>query len=180
MGVKALITGTVATLVIGDTAYTVNQKDVVNNFANDTGLTQQQAKDYVENVNKEDLLPYDELGAGLVKDGKDVLNAASQIDCVTYQYEWESATMSCESGKAQLNKLGNDEISLGNSFISLSKDTASTADISTTISLSTAVGSDLDAEIVAKMLDAATIDTAKKSNSYNKAILQSALTNASR
>jgi hypothetical protein len=44
MNIKEAVIGTIITVVIGGTAYSINQVDVVNNFAEDTGLTQQQAE----------------------------------------------------------------------------------------------------------------------------------------
>jgi hypothetical protein len=84
MAVKEAIFGTILTVVIGGAAYTVNKEDVVDNFADDTGLSQQQAEEYVDSVGEEDLVPYSELGAGYVKDGNDVLSSADEIDCANY------------------------------------------------------------------------------------------------
>ena len=50
MAVKEAIFGTILTVVIGGAAYTVNKEDVVDNFADDTGLSQQQAEEYVDSV----------------------------------------------------------------------------------------------------------------------------------
>lgn len=175
MSIKEIVVGTVVTLVIGGTAYTVNQTDVINNFADDTGLTQQQAEEYVKQVDEDDLVPYDKLGADFVDDGQYVLDAVEQMDCVNYQYEWETATLTCEAGKLQMAKLGHDEISLGNAYITLASDSATTSDIATTVGFIDDVNADFNLEIVVKLLDPALIDEAKKSNSYNKATLQAAL-----
>jgi hypothetical protein len=176
MSIKEIIVGTVVTLVIGGTAYTVNQSDVINNFASDTGLSQQQAEEYVKGVSEDDLVPYDELGTSYITEGEEILTGVSQIDCVNYEYEWESPTLTCDQGKAQLSKLANDEISLGRSYIKLAAEDASRTDISTTVGLIGDVNTDLDLEVVTKVLDSATVDEAKKTNSYNKATLSAALT----
>ena len=175
MGIKEAVVGGVLTVIIGGTAYTINKEDVVNNFADDTGLTQQQAEDYVNSVDEEDLIPYDKLGADYVTDGNEVLSSAGDIDCANYDYEWETPTLSCEEGKDQLEELGRDEIDLGNAYIKLSSESATSADITATINILDEVNDNYEFEIVDFILDANTISESKKSNSYNKATLEAAL-----
>lgn len=161
MGIKEAVVGGVLTVIIGGTAYTVNKEDVVNNFADDTGLTQQQAEDYVNSVDEEELIPYDKLGADYVKDGNEVLSSVSDIDCANYDYEWETPTLSCEEGKDQLEELGRDEIDLGNAYIKLSSESASSADITATINILDEVNDNYEFEIVDFILDANTISESK-------------------
>jgi len=175
MGVVKAIVGITATLVIGGTAYTVNQADVVDNFAGDTGLTHEQAEQYVKSVGEEDLVAYDKIGTDYVSDGNSILDYLAGIDCVNYSYGWETPTLSCETGKVQLRELGNDEVSLGRSYIILSGESADENDMGLTVRLLGEVNSDYDFEIVRKVLDAPTIDESKKANSYNKSTLQAAL-----
>ena len=175
MSVKEIVAGTIITLVIGGTAYTVNQADVISNFADDTGMSQEDAEQYVKSVDEDDLVPYDEVGASYAKDGRDVLSVAVDIDCVNYRYEWESPLLSCDQGKEQLNELANDEIALGDAYTKLASKSASKADISKTVGLIDEVNSDLESGIVRELLDTATITENKNTNSYNKAMLQAAL-----
>ena len=175
MAVKEIVAGSIITVVIGGSAYTISQTDIINNFADDTGLTQQEAKDYVKNIDPDDLVSYEKLGSDFITDGNDILNQVSQIDCVNYQYEWESPSLSCMTGKNQLAEIGNDEVSLGQAYKKLGSDSASSDDISATIRLIDEVNSDYRFGIVNKILDTASIDEAKKTNSYNKATLEAAL-----
>lgn len=173
--VRDLIVGGVITVVIGGTAYTVSQADVVDNFANDTGMTQQQAEEYVNGVKEEDLIPYDEVGASYKDDGQQIIADANQIDCVTYEYEWESSTLTCQAGKNHLIKTGNDEVALGDAYIKLNSDSASKPDISLTIQAIDTLNADYEHEIIAWIYESATTDEIKKTNSYNKAVLKAAL-----
>lgn len=175
MSIKEVVAGGIITLVIGGTAYTVNQADVVNNFANDTGMSQQQAEEYVGNVKEEDLVPYDEIGNDYITSGKELLSEANGIDCVNYEYEWQTSTLSCEDGKAHLIKTGNDEVSLGESYVTLASAAASEADISTTIQRIDQLNTDYAGEIINKLYETASINEIKQTNSYNKATLQAAL-----
>ncbi|MEX2054019.1 MAG: hypothetical protein WD883_00525 [Candidatus Colwellbacteria bacterium] len=175
MSIKDLATGTVITLLIGGTAYTVSQTDVIRNFADDTGLTQEQAEQYVNKISEEELVGFDEAGLEFTNSGQGGLSAASEIDCVNYEYEWESVALSCYQGKTQLEKIGRDEIALGQAYKNLSLDSASVDDISKTISLIDQVNSNYELQIVRLFLDGSTIDEMKKANSYNKAVLQAAL-----
>ncbi len=170
-----LIGGAILTIIIGGTAYTISQADVVKHFADDTGLTQEQAEQYISGITDDDLVTFNELGADFINDGQEILKYSAGIDCVNYEYEWESNTLSCYQGKSQFKKMGNDEISLGQAYKKLGSDSASKDDISETINLIDKVNSNLELSIVDNVLDRSTIDETKKSNSYNKAILKAAL-----
>ena len=172
---KGGIIGAIVTLVIGGVVFTVSQTDIVKNFSKDTGLSQEEAQKYVENVTEDDLVPYDELGANFISDGQDAITLTSDIDCVNYLYEWETNTLSCEEGKSQLIKFGNDEIALGKAYTILASESASREDMSSVISLIDKLNADLSMEIVTSILDSQSIDETKKVNSFNKALLQSAL-----
>lgn len=172
---KGGIIGAIITLVIGGTVFTVNKTDIVKNFSKDTGLSQEAAQQYVESVTEDDMVPYDKLGSDFISDGQDILSLAREIDCVNYDYEWETSTLSCEKGKSQLIKFGNDEIALGKAYQALASESASNEDISSVISLIDKLNADFRLEIVSRILDLKTIDENRKSNSFNKALLQSAL-----
>jgi hypothetical protein len=171
-GKGGIITGIIS-LVIGGTIYTVSQADIVKNFSKDTGMSQTEAEQYVESVTEDDLIPYDELGSDFISEGQDILSVASEIDCVNYIYEWETTALSCEEGKSQLRKVGNSEIALGKAYTVLASESASTEDISSTIRLIDKLNSDLSLEIVRIMLDYQTINEIRKTNSFNKDMLQS-------
>lgn len=117
----------------GGAAFTFSQQDVIDNFSNETGLTQEQAAQYINEIPEEELVSFDELGADYVSESQVTFDLANEIDCVNYEYEWESPTLTCSVAKAQLNQLGNSERSLGQAYIKLSADTASESDIRTVI-----------------------------------------------
>jgi hypothetical protein len=173
-GKGGIITG-IITLVIGGTVYSVSQADIAKNLSKDTGMSQQQAEQYVNNIKEDDLVPYDKIGASFISEGQEILSGASKIDCVDYTYEWVTNLLSCEKGKAQLKTLGNSEIALGNAYTILASESASTTDISSVIKLIDKLNMDLNSEIVSKLLDYPTIDELRKTNSYNRAVLQAAL-----
>jgi hypothetical protein len=169
------IIGGVITLVIGGMVFSVTQADIVKNFSKETGLSQSEAQEYVDGVIKDELVSYDKVGAELIDDGKVILKSASEIDCVTYQYSWVSNTLSCLKGKAQLITLGNGEISLGNAYTILSSDNASKKDMTIVIDLIDKNNVNLSLEIVRFMLEPEKIAELRKINSFNKALLISAL-----
>lgn len=121
------------------------------------------------------MVAYDKLGSDFVSDGQDILNSSRKIDCINYTYEWETSTLSCEKGRSQLTMLGNNEIALGKAYIVLASETASREDMSKVISLIDSLNADFNFEIVRYMLKPQDIDEMKKANSFNKALLQSAL-----
>lgn len=169
------ITKIVITILIGGVAYTVSQGDIIQNFAEDTGLTQKQAEQYINEIPEEELASWEQIGSELINESQVILDLAYEIDCVDYEYEWESAALSCFEGKTQLNKLARDNSSLGRAYIKLSLDSASEDDIAKTIKLIDQLNSDYQFEIVSVLLDWSTIDEIKKTNSYNKAVLKAAL-----
>ena len=172
---KDIIIKTVVTILIGGVAYTISQSDIVQNFAEDTGLTQEQAEQYINEIPEETLVSWDEIGSEQINIGQEILDAAYEIDCVDYKYEWELATLSCFEGKTQLNKLAEDSILLGQAYVKLGSDSASEDDITETIRLIDQLNSDYQFEIVSATLDWSIIDEVKKTNSYNKAVLKAAL-----
>lgn len=165
----------IITIAIGGTIFTISQTDLVKNFSKETGLSQKEAQQYVENVSEEDMVAYDKLGSDFVSDGQDIVNASREIDCINYTYEWETSTLSCEKGKSQLTMLGNNEIALGRAYTVLASESASREDISKVISLIDSLNADFNFEIVRYMLKPQDIDEMKKTNSFNKALLRSAL-----
>lgn len=175
MANKGGIISGIITLVIGGTVYSVSQADVARNFSKNTGMSQEEAQQYVENVSEDDLEPYEKVGSEMIADGQKAIETASDMDCVNYTYEWESPSLSCQEGKAQLKRIGNDEIALGKAYTTLASETASKEDISITISQIDKVNADLSLRIVRSVMDATSINELRNNNSYNKALLQTAL-----
>lgn len=169
------IIGTVITLAIGGTVYTFSQADVAKNLSKDTGMTQQQAEQYVSEIKEEDLAPFGEIGLEFISEGQELVKAANEIDCVNYEYEWESYTLNCQEGKSQLRRFGNSEITLGMSYKALDTEDAGESEISAVIRNIDTLNNDLSLGVVTWMLDPPTINKIRNSNSYNKALLQAAL-----
>lgn len=165
----------IITLIIGGTVFTVSQADIVKNFSQDTGMSQEEAEQYVESVSEDDLVSYDTLGEDFVSDGQYILTIASDLDCVNYEYEWESVSLSCKVGESQLTRYGNDEIALGKAYKKLDTETASKNDIEAAIVLIDQLNVDLNLPIIGEIFDYATVKELKNTNSFNKAMLQAAL-----
>lgn len=172
---KGGIIGAIITVVIGSVAYSVSQEAIVENFSRDTGLSKQEAEQYVENITEDDLVAWDELGSDYVSEGKITLEVVSEIDCINYEYEWETSSLSCDEGKSQLTKFGNSEIALGKGYITLVSESASTKEIAEVIKLIDKYNANLTFEIINQIYDYSTIDDLRKSSSYNKAMLQAVL-----
>jgi hypothetical protein len=175
MGLSKGVIGTIATVIIGGGAYTISQTDVVNNFAKETGMTQEQAQQYVNGIDKDSLVSYDQLGNELISDGNEASSDANKIDCVNYTYPWVTTTLSCYEGQSQLNEISTNEVNLGNAYEKLSSSSASKTDISSAIEKIDALNNSYHLEIVGKILDQPTITSIEQTNSYNKATLQAAL-----
>jgi len=171
------IVGGVITLAIGGTVYTVSQQDVTNNFSKNTGLTQQQAQQYINNIPQSDITSFTKAGQELINDGNSIQNIQSQIDCDNYTYNWETLTLTCADGKSQLQSISNDEIILGNCYQALDTNLGDSA-----ISKINECISDIDTDnaaynlpIAAALLDSKTLTDLTNTNNYNKSVLQAAL-----
>lgn len=175
MNLRNIIGGTVITLVIGGTAFSVSQTDIVDNFASDTGLSQEQAEQYIDSIEEEDLIDYNELGDIFVEDGTEMLVYVEEIDCMNYEYEWESTTLSCDEGKIQFEKIAIDTIALGEAYRKIDEGQIVKANITNAIELIDVLNSDYNLEFAIKVLDPETLDEERKTNSYNKAVLQAIL-----
>ncbi|REG10521.1 hypothetical protein [Pelolinea submarina] len=176
MNKRALgIIGGIISLIIGGTVYNISQEDVANKFSEETGMSQKEAEQYVENIPDDELVSFDELGSDLIEDGQDILSLSSEVDCVTYYYEWETESLTCTEGKSQFRKFGDSEIALGKAYKELSSESASTEDIYSAIRLIDEVNENYDLEIIKKLMDNSDIDEAVKTNLYNKALLRAVL-----
>lgn len=169
---KNLIKGVVV-LVIGGVAYTVSQEDVIKNLSNDTGMSEQQAEQYVESIPEEDIVSLEKAGNELIDFGQYVVDLGLELDCDTYEYDWQTPTLSCETGLKQITEFGNSAVDTGKSYIQLTKDSATEDDINTTINLITKYNANHSFEIIKLLIGDELITESKNTNSYNKSILQS-------
>lgn len=175
MNIKEAVTGGIITLVIGGAAYTINQTDVINNFSQDTGLSQEQAEEYINNIDDEDFIEFYDLGQEYINEGKSTLDYISELDCATYMYDWESATLTCEQGKNQLQVYAQDNIALGEAYQRLDSDSGAKDDLSDAISVIDKLRKTYNLEIIRFIYDTETIDEFIKNEAYNKAILTTTL-----
>lgn len=173
--IKSIVVGGIITLIVGGGSYTFSQVDFAKNFAGDTGLTQEQAEEYINSVSEEELVSWSEVGSSYIEEGEMLIDSVKEIDCLNYEYEWESAALSCEKGKIQLEKVGKDSKLLGQMYIRLDSDSATEKDMSEVIRLIDQYNSDYNFEIIGWMMDSSEIEEEKKTNLYNKALLKTAL-----
>jgi hypothetical protein len=173
---KKTIIGGIITLVIGGTGFTVSQTDIVKNFASETGMSSQQAEQYVSDA-QTNLESFSKLGQDLVSDGNSVLGKAGEIDCATYTYGWEAADLSCPEGASELSTIGNSEVKLGNCYSALGEDLGDAAKpkISECIDDIDAVNSSYSLPIAVKVIQTDKMSEIKNTNLYNKSVLKAAL-----
>lgn len=174
-GMLKELTGGVITVVIGGAAVTLSQADIASNLSSNTGMSQQEAKQYVNNIKESDLQSFSSLGASLIADGQST--QAKNIDCANYSYQWESATLSCSAGKSQLQKIGTDQINLGHCYQALGTDLGSSAKtkMSECVTYIDTVNANYNLPIAIAVLDSKNIADNKSAHSYNKSLLQAAI-----
>lgn len=171
------IIGGVLTVAIGGTVYHVSQADVAKNLSQNTGMTQQQAQQYVNNIKQSDLESFSKVGQGFIDDANTVQSTLSQLDCENYTYTWETPTLSCSDAKNQLQTIANDESTLGSCYQSLDTDLGSSANsqINECISDIDTVNADDQLPVATAVLDSKTLTDTTNTNNYNKSVLQAAL-----
>jgi len=171
------IIGGVIGLAIGGTVFTISKSDIAKNFSKNTGLTQQQAEEYINNIPQSELDSFSKIGQTFIDDADSLLGIAKDIDCINYSYKWESPSLSCGNGKNQLQKTGNDEITLGHCYQDLDTDLGDSAKskIKECVESINTVDSDYNLSIMTATIDASSIADWKKTNAYNKSLLEAAL-----
>ncbi len=172
---KGWITGGIITLVIGGATYSFNQEAVVSHLSEETGMTQGQAEEYVNNIKDEDMVTYTQLGVDLTTAGEKILSEAEEIDCENYEYDWETPSLTCSSGKLQLITFAKDSTSLGNAYKILDSDSAANNDIQNVITGIDKLNTDYKLPIIIEMYNSEEIKEMTDTNSFNKALLQSAI-----
>lgn len=173
--IKGVITGGIITLAVGGMAFTFSQEDVINNLANDTGLTQEQAEQYINDIPDDEFASFEVIGSEYIEEGEFTLAMAEEVDCVTYASEWELETLTCLEAKNQLTQLGNSEKALGQAYIKLDTDWASEDDIREAIGRIDQLNAAYDLEINTMFYEEAVINELKMTNYYNKSLLKTAL-----
>jgi len=173
---KGLIKGAIV-LVIGGVAYSFSQADVAKNLSKDTGMTEQQATEYIDDIPDDEFGTWTELGEELVYEGKELKQLVTETNCNEWQFDWESPTLSCQEGLSQITIFSNSAIALGNSYIKLDSSSATDIDIRKTINLIGQFNANLALEIIVNVVDELTLSDWYITNSYNKALLQSAFDN---
>lgn len=173
---KKGIIGGIISLIIGGSTFVVSKTDIIDNFARETGMSQQQAEQYVESA-QDGLDSFSNIGSTLVEDGASVLNSASDLDCANYTYEWETYNLDCFKGKSQLQVIGNNEITLGNCYQALGTDlgSAAKAKISECIEDIDTLNASYGLPIATLILDQDTLAEQKNTGIYNKSVLQAAI-----
>ncbi|MFM2339696.1 MAG: hypothetical protein RLZZ360_332 [Candidatus Parcubacteria bacterium] len=173
--IKNIIVGGVVTLLIGGTAYTFTQQDVINNFSEDTGMTQEEATEYVTNMKEEDMVSFAEVGNDYLKESKNTQEMADSLDCENYEYGWETPTLTCVKGKSQLEIVAAAELALSEAYIKLDTDVASQDDMREVISRLDALNQAYELEVSVGMFEAEALSQIKTTNSFNKSLIKAAL-----
>ena len=172
--IKSTVTKAIVTIIIGGSIYNVSQSDIIKNFSANTGLTQEQAENYINEIPEEQLASWTEIGWETISIGQEIRDLENEMDCVNYEYEWESVTLSCPEAKKQVIQFASNNILLGQAYLKLDLESASESDIREVIRLINQTNNDLQLEIFS-FIDSSIINEQKMTNSYNKAILQSVL-----
>lgn len=173
---KKIVGGTM-TLIIGGTVFTISQSNITENFSANTGMNQQQAEQYIKDIPQDELVSFSEIGEELVSDGNSSLLLSDDIDCINYTYPWVNSSLSCVDGKKQLQKIGNDEVTLGNCLQTLDTNLKKFAEvkISECILDIDTVNKNYNLPIITAIFDSDTITSFTHTLAYNKSVLQAAL-----
>ena len=172
---KDLVAGGLIVLVLGGTTFAVSQTDIAKNFANETGMSQTEAEKYVEE-SKDELVSFTEIGTSTLENGRSIMSAAAELDCATYVYDWESPSLSCDTGKTQIYTLGSGEAKLGECYKQLDADLSTEVKNKINECIADIDNSNANHKlpIVVKMYESSAIDETIKANAFNKSVLKAA------
>ena len=159
-------------IVLFGTACDSSQKAVVKNFSEETGMTQQESQQYIENISEDELISYYELSKSHTATGEEIFNIVLELDCDNYIYEWETLTLSCLKGMSELVTFGNINTNLGEIFKVMGDGYSFTKDYKEAITLIDKLNESLKSEIMVALLDENIIEEMIKTNLYNKSIIQ--------
>ena len=173
--IKNIAIGGAVTLLVGGTAFTFSQQDVVDNFASETGLSQEQAEQYINDIPDEELVSFDELGEWYISESDITTSIAAEIDCVLYEYDWETPTLTCPGAKKQMEEMATAERATGESYVVLARDSADESDIRVTVAALERLNRSYDQPVAAIVFDEPAIEEMRFTNSYNKSLLTAAL-----
>ncbi|MCU0678451.1 MAG: hypothetical protein MUF19_02605 [Candidatus Pacebacteria bacterium] len=173
--IKNIITGGIITLVVGGAAFSFSQQDVINNLSEDTGMTEEQAEQYVNNIAPEDLVSWSEVGNSFLAESKETRTAADGVDCENFDYDWQSTTLTCTQGKEQLLLIAATEEKVGNAYLQLDTENATKEDMQLVINYLDQLNTQYGLEVSRRAFDSAVIEDMKMTNSYNKSLLKAAL-----
>jgi hypothetical protein len=170
------IIGGIITVVLGGTAFTLSQADIVDHFSEETGMNRQEATQYVESAQNQ-LGSFSDIGSSFIEDGGYATSTAQSLDCTNYTYEWESPGLSCAQGKLQLQTVGINEVVLGNCYKALDTDLGdkARAKIRECIRDIDALNANYDLPVVTELLDGNAVAELRNTNIYNKSALQASL-----
>ncbi len=172
---KNIVGGGIITLIVGGAAFTFNQQDVIDNFANETGISQKQAEEYVNNISEDELVTWVEIADQLTLSSEDTTQVNNEINCVSYEYEWETTTLTCSLAKEQLRQIADTELALSRAYRELESEDASEVEINSVISLLDRLNSDYKLEAAITLFDTAMLAEIEMTNIYNKSVLKAAL-----
>lgn len=161
--------------VIFGTACDVSQKDVIKNFSQETGMTQEESQQFIEDISEDGLISYYELSTNHNTVGQEAFKIVLELDCNNYIYEWETETLSCGSGMAQLIIFGGLNLDLAKVYKLMGAGYAFTKDYEEAIELIDKLNESLKTEFIVLLFSENNIEEMIKSNQYNKVIIQTEL-----
>ena len=172
---KDILIGGLAVLVIGGAGFVFVQPDVTYTFAEETGMAEVEAHEYVKGA-QVGLKPSSAIGSTLIENGKAIIRTASRIDCVNYVYVWEKQVGGCAEGKHQLETIGTSAMTLGYCYQALGADLGESAKYKMSECIADADRLDASYDLpIANELLGTSVQDAKNANLYNKSALRTAL-----
>ncbi len=170
------IAGGAVVVILGGSAFAVSQSDVIDNFSQESGMSQEQAQEYVDSI-QDELATFSEIGVDTKTYGQDTIDVSNSLDCYNYTYEWVTTYLTCEAGKTQLYKIGVGEVSLGDCYSALDSDLGDGAKskIQECIDYIDQSNMNLNLPIITSLYTIDEVTNDRNTNNYNKSVLKTAL-----
>jgi hypothetical protein len=179
---KNLVIGGIITLIIGGLTYSFSRQDLIDNFTADTGLSQQQAEEFISSKLDEEGSSWEELGHEFSLASQSLQKIHNSIDCENLSSEEfliikEGVSLSCDEALEQIAQIANSAESVSVAYLKLSEDNVSRDDVRETVFYLDQFITDLDSPVLVPFISSSTIEDYKLSSSLNKSLLKTALEN---
>jgi hypothetical protein len=178
--IKNIAIGGMVTLTLGGVAYSFSHEDFVNNFAEESGLSQEQAEVYISDSEGRDGVSFGELADDLTRAAAPLQEALSKLDCESFsaadiKIVQETYGTSCEVLKMQGEQFTEATVRLSQSYRTLDGEVFTIENMVHAINSIDNYVETLDSQFIMLSMGTTSIAKMKLTGAYNKSVIKTAV-----